>query len=399
MTVWIRAGKGIRYREHPTRKHGKKPDRYWCVQYKLHGRNINEAVGWWSDGIAQSNCEELLSTLRVNQKSGQGPQTLKEMRELNKEKRSAAEAAEKEANDPRRTLAGYCEAEYLPQISLNVKARTMMARTSAIRRWLAPLADKLLGGITPSDLDAFVVRPMLADGRSPNYVGSVLRVFSSIWNRAKANGLTSGDNPASKVKVPKKDESRDRFLSKAEAAELLAYLQKQLPDVHDVAVLSLYSGLRVGECLKLTWADVDFEDGTIFVKDTKNTRNRHAFMTSEIRAMLERRRAGKSKQAKVFPSNGSHDGYFGLSLKYRNAIKELGFNDGVTDNRQRVCFHTLRHSFASWLVQIGTPLYTVSQLMGHSDISMTQRYAHLAPASKRAAAMDLDGILGGRGVE
>ena len=397
MTVWIRAGKGIRYREHPTRKHGKKPDRYWCVQYKLHGRNINEAVGWWSDGIAQSHCEELLSALRINQKSGQGPQTLKEMREFNKEKRSAAEAAEKEANDPRRTLAGYCEAEYLPHISLNVKAQTLAARTSAIRRWLAPLADKRLSGITASDLDVSVVRPMLEDGRSPNYVGSVLRVFSSIWNRAKADGLTSGDNPAGKVKLPQKDESRDRFLSKAEAAELLAYLQKRLPDVHDVAVLSLYSGLRVGECLKLTWADVDFEDGTIFVKDTKNTRNRHAFMTSEIRAMLERRRAGEGKQAKVFPGVGSRDGYFDLSLKYRNAIKELGFNDGVTDSRQRVCFHTLRHSFASWLVQIGTPLYTVSQLMGHSDISMTQRYAHLAPDSKRAAAMDLDGILGGKG--
>jgi len=55
--------------------------------------------------------------------------------------------------------------------------------------------------------------------------------------------------------------------------------------------------------------------------------------------------------------------------------------------------HTLRHTFASWLVQRGTPLYTVSKLMGHSSIKMTERYAHLAPDTQRAAAMDLEGIL------
>lgn len=47
---WIAAAKGIRYREHETRKHGKRPDRYWCIQYKLNGKTINEAVGWWSEG-------------------------------------------------------------------------------------------------------------------------------------------------------------------------------------------------------------------------------------------------------------------------------------------------------------------------------------------------------------
>jgi integrase len=73
-------------------------------------------------------------------------------------------------------------------------------------------------------------------------------------------------------------------------------------------------------------------------------------------------------------------------------------NDGIIDRRRKVVFHTLRHTFASWLVQMGTPLYAVSRLLGHSDLKMTMRYAHLAPETQRAAAMELEGILQGKGL-
>lgn len=49
---WISASPGVRYREHGTRRHGKKPDRYWCVQYRRNGQTINEAIGWWSQGAS-----------------------------------------------------------------------------------------------------------------------------------------------------------------------------------------------------------------------------------------------------------------------------------------------------------------------------------------------------------
>jgi integrase len=74
-------------------------------------------------------------------------------------------------------------------------------------------------------------------------------------------------------------------------------------------------------------------------------------------------------------------------------VNELQLNDNVVDDRQKVVFHTLRHTFASWLVQAGTPIYTVANLMGHSTIAMTQRYAHLAPEGNRAAAMKLNDFL------
>jgi len=60
-------------------------------------------------------------------------------------------------------------------------------------------------------------------------------------------------------------------------------------------------------------------------------------------------------------------------------------NDGITDLRHKVVFHTLRHTFASWMVQGGTPLALVSQMMGHSNLQVTMRYAHLAPSQAREA--------------
>ncbi len=74
-TEWVAVGKGIRYREPDSRKHGKRPDRYWTIVYKRDGKTYNEAVGWWSQGASQAQAEELLAQLRQNWRNGQGPQS------------------------------------------------------------------------------------------------------------------------------------------------------------------------------------------------------------------------------------------------------------------------------------------------------------------------------------
>ena len=140
-------------------------------------------------------------------------------------------------------------------------------------------------------------------------------------------------------------------------------------------------------------ANINLEEEWIFVKDTKNKRNRHAYITAEIRAMLTNRYQGQSKTEQVFKPEKAKLTYQIVLDNFRQAIADLGLNDGITDRRQKLVFHSLRHTFASWLVQMGKPLYTVSRLMGHSSIKMTERYAHLAPETQRAAAMELEGVL------
>jgi integrase len=74
-----------------------------------------------------------------------------------------------------------------------------------------------------------------------------------------------------------------------------------------------------------------------------------------------------------------------LSKSFAATVNELKLNEGVSDPRERVTFHTLRHTYASWAVMAGVPLYVVGKALGHKTLMMTQRYSHLAPESHRAA--------------
>ena len=78
---------------------------------------------------------------------------------------------------------------------------------------------------------------------------------------------------------------------------------------------------------------------------------------------------------------------------FSRVVESLGLNKGVTDPRHKVTFHTLRHTFASWLVSSGTSLYTVKELLGHKTSAMVERYSHLSQEAQRQAVGVIPSIM------
>lgn len=394
---------GVRYREHATRKHGVRSDRCFSIRYKLDGKDKEEVTGWASEKMTAEKAFGLLSELREAIRTGEGPQTLADMKANNEahavQERKKAHAAARAAV----TFSEFWEAEYLPQAEATKKPSTMTSGKFLYRKWIEPtLGEVPLQRVTASMVEPIALT-MQKQGKSAASVRYVLAVISQVWGLAASRDLVQGDSPTRRVKKPRADNRRMRFLTQDEARTLLAALAERSTDTHDAALLSLFAGLRAGEVHSLTWADVDMEAATLYIKDPKNKHSRHAYMTTEVRAMLEGRYAGQHKTAFIFPARGGGKRIY-VPDTFERTVRDLGLNstgelneDGkpveISDARQRVVFHTLRHTFASWLAQAGTPIFTLAQLMGHHDMKMTQRYSHLAPDNMQAATLALQGAL------
>lgn len=139
--------------------------------------------------------------------------------------------------------------------------------------------------------------------------------------------------------------------------------------------------MRRSEVFKLTLSNINFSDKTVKVVDTKSSKNRIVPLNNAAYdILLKKEGALENKYSKIFIEKNPR--------LFRRAIENSGVNNGVVDLRDKVVFHTFRHTFASWLVQGGVPLALVGQLLGHSSIYITMRYAHLS-VSQAVDAVDL----------
>lgn len=384
---------GVRFREHPFRKHGIKFDRYFFIRYKLDGKDKEEGVGWASDGMTAEKAHKLLAQIRENIRSGNGPSTLAEMRELaEEEKKKKAEQAEIEKHE-NLTYAEFFENQYIPATRLHKHPKSVCSELQHHKNWIAPVfKDIPLQKISLKHLEQ-IMGKMKKAGRKTRSIQYILSTVSQVWNYAKTLGIVEGDSPTRKIKLGKLDNERTRFLTESEAQLLLSVLEKHSMDLRDMAILSLFAGLRAGEIFKLKWSDINLENEIILIRSPKSGKTRYAYMTPEIKHMLKDRSLSKnSPDDLIFPTNNGKQRMC-MSKVFSQSVNEAGLNTGVEESKQKVVFHTLRHTFASWLAKKGVPLYTIQALMGHSSFQMVQRYAHLSDESKRGAVEVLNGIL------
>jgi integrase len=149
----------------------------------------------------------------------------------------------------------------------------------------------------------------------------------------------------------------------------------------DLVELCLFTGLRQAEALQLTWDRVDQARGVLLLEITKNGRGREVPLNTPAAAMLARRGAAGTDDGLVFGTTS----WYAFRKPWRRAVKAAGLGD--------FHFHDLRHTFASWSIQRGATLPELKDLLGHSNLAMVMRYAHLAPEHLRKAVARLDDVL------
>jgi len=249
-----------------------------------------------------------------------------------------------------------------------------------------PLGNRRLDAITLLDLEGLKAS-MLKKGLSPATVRLVLCDVRRVYRKLVSWGAYDGNIPTDGLVMPRLDNARTRYLTQEEALTLLDALKKRSRTWHDVAFLSLHTGMRKGEVLDLRGEHLDFAGGRILVKDAK-TGSRTVHMTPDVRILLEEIRPD-TQWKHVFSRRGE-TGEVRIRTdsddSFVRAVAACELNKGITDRRHKVVFHTLRHTYCSWLAISGVPLFTIGELVGHSSVEMTKRYSHLCPDAKQEAA-------------
>ncbi len=388
--------KGLRYREHPSRRHGVRLDRCYQVRFLLDGKRVEETLGWSSENWTEEKAALKLGELREAHRTGQGERTLAEKRQKAQAKRKAEEAAKAAKVQEALTFGELFESHYWPHALGYKTPGALTAERSLYDKWIAPVLGAMpMKDAVPFHIDK--IRKAMNDaGLAPRSFDYVLAVVRQSYNFALAHEHYHGGNPVDAWKLRERhkggkknryDNRRTRYLSQDEAQVLLDELARRSADLHDQALLALHCGLRASEIFRLTWADVDIDRQMLTLLDTKSGATKQTFLTEQATAMLSERKKSTESHL-VFPGRGSKR-ITSVSRSFDRAVEKLGFNVGVQDRRQRVVFHSLRHSFASWLAEKGVDLLTIKELLGHSTLRMAERYSHLQPEKLRRAVNDL----------
>jgi integrase len=213
---------------------------------------------------------------------------------------------------------------------------------------------------------------------SPTTANHMLKTLKRMLNLAVQWELLV-KSPAVHQEKFKEGPLRQRYLSKEELPRFLKALDKEEDRLSVSAIrVLLYTGCRRTEILALKWRNFKRDERCLFLEKTKNGLSRTVHLNEKAMAVLSELKEKKEMDPRtrdseyLFPSRqGTKKGYiYDLRKPFEKACKDAGI--------ENFRIHDLRHTFASMAVSSGVDLYAVQRLLGHRDITMTQRYAHLA---------------------
>lgn len=276
----------------------------------------------------------------------------------------------------------FVDDEYLPHCRATHTASTFDNDEDLATVTKAFFGKMMVRMISPGDIQRFVDRaaPFRSNSKKmtirPATVNRRLMFVSGVLAEAVRRGYIDR-NPAAGIAQLPEDNRKLRWLSEAEEDRLVAHLPGYL---RPIVLTALHTGMRLGEVLQLKWVDVDFVQGLVQVTLTKNHKTRYVPINDtlgEILGSIPQFVGPDGPCPNVFVNPETGSGYRNIAHSFKQACRRAGIPE--------VTFHTLRHTFASRLAQAGVPLNDIRELLGHGDMTMTLRYAHLAKSNLRNA--------------
>jgi integrase len=385
---------GVRARESLAKKHKGRPDLYFTIYYTRSGKTVFEGAGFASEGIDAKYVSTVRSDIVRNIRLGTGYQSLAEKRAM-ENKRKADELLKKEALKRENMPFSKLATKYIEWAKGEKKS--WKDDRSLYLNHIKPAFETIpIKDISMIHLEKLKKNLQLKKGRygkklSDATIKHCLVLVRQMFNKGISWGLYEGVNPVSATARENKkflqiaDNKRIRFLAHKEADTLLNELKSSSQQLHDICQLSLYTGMRVGEVFNLNWNDIDLEHGCISIKDPKSGGNRNAYITPPLRKLFHQIKSSNPVAKGLIFKNSKGKKIREISNAFNRTVERLGFNKDITDRRDKVVAHTLRHTFASWLAMQGETIITIQKLMGHSNLEMTLRYAHISPSHERDA--------------
>jgi integrase len=245
-----------------------------------------------------------------------------------------------------------------------------------LRLFQALRGDIKLEKISSRDIDLYISHRLKTV--SPVTVNIEIKTLKASFNTALRWKII-GENPMKEVSMLRIPERDPIFLTREDFDRLRSTIGDEW--FRRIVVVAASTGMRRAEILNLRRDDIDLARRTIRIQSndvykTKAGKNRTIPMSDAVHQVIQKC-VLENESEYVFSSGGRQILEDSLTQKFRRCVRKANFDN-------KVHFHSLRHTFATWLVQDGVSLYEVQKLLGHSASRVTEIYSHLAPQGLHA---------------
>jgi len=271
--------------------------------------------------------------------------------------------------------------EYLSNRYLRI--RPPRSHEGRIEFWDKLFNLKKLNDITKIDVTNGL--KMLPEKLSNTTINKYKAAASVVFNYA-CREFDLAENPTRHIRSLSEPSGRIRFLSDSERSALFeACRSSQWGKLYLLVLLAITTGARKGELINLRWKDLDFDRQTAYVETTKNGEPKVLPLTKDV--IVELSRFKDQTPQLIFNSEIKTSKPYEFYKLWKKALKQAEIED--------FRFHDLRHTTASYLAQSGASLLEIADVLGHKQIQMTKRYAHLCIDHKQKLINDVLGNMTG----